>query len=51
MAVNIQEAIKDWVVSPPHVYIKLKKILEGPRSSFKEFSAIIGNYPALTAVC
>ena len=49
MAVNIQEAIKDWVVSPPHVYIKLKKTLEGPRSSFKEFSAIIGNDPALTA--
>ena len=49
MAVNIQEAIKDWVVSPPHAYIKLKKTLEDPRSSFKEFSAIIGNDPALTA--
>ena len=49
MAVNIQEAIKDWVVSPPHVYIKLKETLEDPRSSFREFSGIIGNDPALTA--
>jgi len=49
MAITIQEAIKDWVVSPPHVYIKLKKTLEDPRSSFKEFSGIIGNDPALTA--
>ena len=49
MAVNIQEAIKDWVVSPPHVHIKLKETLEDPRSSFREFSGIIGNDPALTA--
>ena len=49
MAVDIQEAIKDWVVSPPHVYIKLKKTLEDPMSSFKEFSAIIGGDPALAA--
>jgi len=49
MAVNIQEAIKDWVVSPPHVYIKLKETLEDPRSSFREFSGIVGNDPALTA--
>jgi len=49
MAVNIKEAIKDWVASPPHVYIKLKKTLEDPKSSFKEFSGIIGHDPALTA--
>ena len=49
MAVDIEEAVKDWVDSPPHVYVKLKKTLEDPRSSFKEFSSIIGNDPALSA--
>ncbi len=49
MAVDIQETIKDWVTSPPHVYIKLKEALADPRSSFKEFSGIIGNDPALAA--
>ncbi|MBT3922686.1 MAG: HDOD domain-containing protein [Nitrospina sp.] len=49
MELNIHEAIKDWVVSPPHVYFKLKETLEDPRSSFKEFSAIILNDPALSA--
>jgi putative nucleotidyltransferase with HDIG domain len=49
MAVDIQEAIKDWVCSPPHVYIKLKSTLDDPMSSFKEFSAIIGGDPSLAA--
>ena len=49
MPVNVEEAIKDWVNSPPHVYVKLKKTLEDPRSSFKEFSSIIGGDPALSA--
>jgi putative nucleotidyltransferase with HDIG domain len=49
MAVDIQEAIKGWVSSPPHVYFKLKKTLEDPMSSFQEFSEIIGNDPALAA--
>jgi len=49
MALDIDGAIKDWVVSPPHVYFKLKETLEDPRSSFKEFSAIIVNDPALSA--
>jgi putative nucleotidyltransferase with HDIG domain len=49
MAVDIDAAIKDWVGSPPNVYIKLKKTLDDPRSSFKEFSAIIGNDPSLSA--
>ena len=34
---------------PPHVYVKLKEALEDPRSSFKEFSAIIGHDPSLSA--
>jgi HD-like signal output (HDOD) protein len=49
MAVNIKEAIKGWVSSPPHVYFKLKTTLEDPMSSFQEFSTIIGNDPALAA--
>lgn len=49
MSLNVEQAIKDWVNSPPHVYVKLKKTLEDPRSSFKEFSTIIGNDPALSA--
>ena len=49
MPVDIDDAIKDWVASPPNVYIKLKKALEDPRSSFKEFSGIIGNDPSLSA--
>jgi putative nucleotidyltransferase with HDIG domain len=49
MAVDIQEAIKGWVSSPPHVYFKLKTTLEDPMSSFQEFSAIIGNDPSLAA--
>ncbi len=49
MAVDVDEAIKDWVGSPPHVYVKLKKTLDDPRSSFKEFSAIIGQDPSLSA--
>ncbi len=49
MALDIEQAIKEWVGSPPHVYFKLKKTLEDPRSSFKEFSSIIGNDPALSA--
>lgn len=49
MPVDVDEAIKDWVHSPPHVYVKLKETLEDPRSSFKEFSSIIGGDPALSA--
>ena len=49
MAVDIQEAIKGWVATPPHVYIKLKAKLEDPMSSFKEFSSIIGSDPSLAA--
>ena len=49
MELDIKKAIKDWVVSPPHVYIKLKETLADPRSSFKEFSTIIMNDPALSA--
>lgn len=49
MEVDIQKAVKDWVASPPHVYMKLKKTLDDPRSSFKEFAVIIGNDPALSA--
>jgi len=49
MAVDIDAAIKDWVGSPPNVYIKLKNTLDDPRSSFKEFSTIIGNDPSLSA--
>ncbi len=49
MALDIQQAVKEWVASPPHVYIKLKKTLDDPRSSFKEFSSIIVNDPALSA--
>lgn len=49
MALDIDEAIKGWVGSPPNVYIKLKKTLDDPRSSFKEFSVIIGNDPSLSA--
>ena len=49
MAVNIDEAIKDWVGSPPHVYVKLKETLDDPKSSFKEFSEIIGYDPSLSA--
>jgi len=49
MAINVEEAVKDWVSSPPIVYLKLKKTLEDPRSSFKEFSEVIGGDPALVA--
>ncbi len=49
MSVNVEEAVKDWVASPPHVYIKLKDALENPKSSFKEFSGIIGHDPSLAA--
>lgn len=47
--IDVDEAVKDWVGSPPHVYVKLKEALEDPRSSFKEFSAIIGHDPSLSA--
>ncbi|PIP72157.1 MAG: phosphohydrolase [Nitrospinae bacterium CG22_combo_CG10-13_8_21_14_all_47_10] len=49
MALDIEKAIKDWVGSPPNVYVKLKQTLEDPRSSFKEFAAIIGHDPSLSA--
>jgi HD-like signal output (HDOD) protein len=49
MALDIQEAVRGWVSSPPHVYFKLKATLEDPLSSFKEFSEIIGNDPSLAA--
>lgn len=49
MAVDVDAAIKDWVGSAPHVYVKLKKTLDDPRSSFKEFSSIIGHDPSLSA--
>lgn len=49
MALDVKDAIKGWVSSPPQIYIKLKETLEDPMSSFQEFSAIIGNDPALTA--
>lgn len=49
MPVDVDEAIKDWVHSPPYVYVKLNETLEDPRSSFKEFSSIIGGDPALSA--
>ena len=47
--IDVDEAVKDWVGSPPHVYVKLKEALDDPRSSFKEFSAIIGHDPSLSA--
>ena len=49
MTMDVDEAVKDWVGSAPHIYVKLKKTLDDPRSSFKEFSAIIGNDPSLSA--
>jgi HD-like signal output (HDOD) protein len=49
MAVDIQDAIRGWVNSPPNVYFKLRETLEDPMSSFKEFSVIIGNDPSLSA--
>ncbi|MEK9628027.1 MAG: HDOD domain-containing protein [Nitrospinota bacterium] len=49
MSADVDEAVKDWVASPPHVYLKLKKALDDPRSSFKEFSGIIGHDPSLAA--
>ncbi len=49
MPVDVDEAIKDWVGSPPQVYIKLKETLDNPRSSFNEYSAIIGHDPSLSA--
>ena len=49
MAIDVMNAVKDWVASPPHVYIKLKDTLEDPGSSFEEFSEIICFDPSLTA--
>ena len=49
MAIDVMIAVKDWVASPPHVYIKLNDTLKDPRSSFKEFSEIISHDPSLTA--
>ena len=49
MAIDVMNAVKDWVFSPPHVYIKLNDTLKDPRSSFKEFSEIISHDPFLTA--
>ena len=49
MPIDINNIVDDWVASPPETYIKFKKAIDNPESSFKDFSNIIHNDPALTA--
>ena len=49
MPIDINNIVDDWVASPPETYIKFKKAIDNLESSFKDFSNIIHNDPALTA--
>ncbi|MBC8288284.1 MAG: HDOD domain-containing protein [Nitrospinae bacterium] len=46
-AINIGELLKESVASPPHVYLKIKQIMDLPDYSFSDLAEIINYDPSL----
>ena len=49
MAINIDDLVMPWAVSPPILYYQLREKLDNPNTTFEDLSTIIMTDPALTA--